>query len=181
MRRAVFLDRDGVLNRAIVREGKPYAPMHLDELIIMTEMLPWLMQLKAAGFLLIGMTNQPEVARQNLTQLQVEQMHQKLKAFFPLDEIYTCFHDDNDACFCRKPHPGLLLQAAEDFQIDLDASLMVGDRWRDVQAAMLQGVVLSGLIMAMQKLARFAYQTGSAAIQWMQSAGSLIMLLFLGN
>lgn len=133
-RQAVFLDRDGVLNRAIVRNGKPYPPASLTELQILPGTADALAVLQAAGFLLIGVTNQPDVARGTQRREVVEAINAVLLAALPLAEILVCYHDDRDGCSCRKPQPGLLFQAAATYGIDLPASFMIGDRWRDVGA-----------------------------------------------
>jgi D-glycero-D-manno-heptose 1,7-bisphosphate phosphatase len=132
--RAVFFDRDGVLNQAVQIEGKPYPPASVNELIINSEASEALGQLKAAGFLLIGVTNQPDVARGQTSKECVELINRKLLMNLPLDDIRVCYHDDKDECTCRKPKPGLILQAADDFSIDVTQSYMVGDRWRDIEA-----------------------------------------------
>jgi D-glycero-D-manno-heptose 1,7-bisphosphate phosphatase len=133
-RRAVFLDRDGVINRAIVREGKPYPPQTIDELEILPGVSEALAQLREGGYLLIVVTNQPDVARGTQSREAVEAMHTALKAQLALDKISACYHDNKEACQCRKPAPGMLLDAAEEYSIDLAKSFMVGDRWRDIEA-----------------------------------------------
>lgn len=134
VKRAVFFDRDGVLNHIVLLEGKPYPPASINELVINPEAYTALKQLKAAGFLLIGVTNQPDVARGQSTKELVVLINQKLFADLPLDDIRVCYHDDQDECSCRKPKPGLIQQAAADFSINLNRSFMVGDRWRDIEA-----------------------------------------------
>ncbi len=138
-RRAVFLDRDGVLNRAIVKNGKPYPPSSPEETEIPADVPAALQALKEAGFLLIGVTNQPDVARGKQVREVVESIHDSLLKTLPLDEILVCYHDDGDGCECRKPKPGLLYQAARRHGVDLAASFMVGDRWRDVEAGQRAG------------------------------------------
>lgn len=133
-RRAVFLDRDGVLNRAFVRDGKPHPPATMDELQILPGVPEALCRLKSAGFMLIGVTNQPDVARGILDWRIVEDINKALTAALSLDDIRVCYHDDRDGCNCRKPLPGLLTKAAEEFDIDLPMSFMIGDRWKDIQA-----------------------------------------------
>ncbi len=133
-RRAVFLDRDGVLNRAIVRDGKPYPPSSVAELEIFPEARAQLERLKLAGFLLVAVTNQPDVARGAQSRNQLDRINLALRTALPLDDLLVCCHDHADQCDCRKPRPGLLLQAAEKHGIDLPRSFMVGDRWRDVEA-----------------------------------------------
>ncbi|MCU0246705.1 MAG: HAD family hydrolase [Bryobacter sp.] len=139
MRRAVFLDRDGVLNRAVIRNGKPYPPDSVDELEMVPEAARELNRLKDRGFLLVVVTNQPDVARGRQTREAVEAIHARMRASLPLDEVRVCYHDDRDGCSCRKPKAGLLLAAAGELGIDLPGSFMVGDRWRDVDAGAAAG------------------------------------------
>jgi len=95
--------------------------------------------LKSAGFLLIAVTNQPEIARGALRIEALEAMHTLLRAHVPLDDIRVCIHDEDDDCACRKPRPGLLLDAAREWRIDLHQSFMVGDRWKDIDAGYAAG------------------------------------------
>jgi D-glycero-D-manno-heptose 1,7-bisphosphate phosphatase len=139
MRRAVFLDRDGVINRAFIRNGKPYPPLDSGELEILPGVAEALARLRVAGYLLIVITNQPDVARGTARREAVEAIHAALMARLPLDTVLTCFHDDVDRCLCRKPHPGLLYQARDAFDIDLSESVVVGDRWRDIKAGISAG------------------------------------------
>lgn len=138
-RTAAFLDRDGVLNRAIVRNGRPYPPATLAELQILPDAPSALHALKAAGFLLIGVTNQPDVARETQQSEVVDAINAAILAALPLDDMLACYHDDGDACDCRKPRPGLLIRAATKHGIDLASSFMIGDRWRDVEAGRRAG------------------------------------------
>jgi histidinol-phosphate phosphatase family protein len=138
-RRAVFLDRDGVITCALVRGGKPYAPVSLDEMEIAADASAALARLKAAGFLLLVVTNQPDVARGVARREDVEAIHGALSAALPLDAFFVCYHDDADACACRKPLPGLLQMAAAEHGIDLARSYMIGDRWRDIDAGSTAG------------------------------------------
>ncbi len=131
---AVFLDRDGVLNRAVVKDGKPYPPPNANEMEIPEDVPVALNQLYQAGYLLIGATNQPDVARGKQQQAVVEQINQALLNKLPLLEIQVCYHDDPDGCNCRKPLPGMLVQAAKVHNIDLAKSYMIGDRWKDIEA-----------------------------------------------
>jgi D-glycero-D-manno-heptose 1,7-bisphosphate phosphatase len=140
-RRAVFLDRDGVLNRAIVKDGTPYPPATLAELEVVADAADAIHDLKAAGLLLVGVTNQPDVARGTQRREVVETINAALLAALPLDDLLVCYHDDCDGCACRKPRPGLLIQAAVRHGIDLPSSFMIGDRWRDVEAAHAAGCV----------------------------------------
>jgi len=139
MRRAVFLDRDGVLNRVTYRAGKAESPLSLEELQLMPGVKAGLRLLRGAGFLLIGVTNQPDVVRGNVRREVVEAINNRLAAELGLDEILTCWHDDNDQCACRKPKPGLLLAAVRTHRIALAESYIVGDRWRDIEAGQAAG------------------------------------------
>jgi len=138
-RRAVFLDRDGVLNRVTVRGGKPYPPRSLEEVKLLPGVKEGLRQLRAAGFLLIGATNQPDVVRGEARREVVDAINARLVAELGLNEMRTCWHDDADHCECRKPKPGLLLDAARAHRIALPESYMVGDRWRDIEAGQAAG------------------------------------------
>lgn len=139
MRAAVFLDRDGVINAAVVREGKPYPPASAAEVEILPDVPAALARLSAAGYLLVVVTNQPDVARGKQRREEVEAIHSRLRAALPLDAVYCCFHDDRDACSCRKPAPGMMLDAARDLGIELSRSFLVGDRWRDTDAGLAAG------------------------------------------
>lgn len=139
MSRAVFLDRDGVLNEALVREGKPYPPAGLHELKILPGVPKALKKLRQEGFLNLVVTNQPDVARGHLTREAVESIHAKLAKELPLDGFYVCWHDDQDHCACRKPKPGLLRQAAQEHGLNLSRCFLIGDRWRDVEAGKAAG------------------------------------------
>jgi D-glycero-D-manno-heptose 1,7-bisphosphate phosphatase len=138
-RAAVFLDRDGVLNRAVVRNGLPYPPDDLASLEILPGSAEACATLRGAGFLLIVVTNQPDIARGTRTREDVEALNRRLSELLPLDEIRVCPHDDRDGCDCRKPSPGLLLAAARDRSIDLGRSVMVGDRRRDIESGQRAG------------------------------------------
>lgn len=138
MSRAVFLDRDGVINRAVIRDGNPHPPSSAAELELLPGVPEALARLRQAGFLLIVVTNQPDVARGTQTKQAVEVMHRALMDQLPLDAIRACYHD-GDGCNCRKPKPGLLLNAVHEFGVELHSSYMVGDRWRDIEAGQRAG------------------------------------------
>ena len=138
-KRAVFLDRDGVLNANIVRDGRPYAPRTLDEFRLLPGVEEAVRRIKDAGFLAIVATNQPDVATGVTRRATVDAIHDELRRRLPLDDIKICWHIDADHCACRKPKPGMLLEAAAERDIDLRSSYMVGDRWRDVLAGQAVG------------------------------------------
>lgn len=139
-RAGVFLDRDGVLNRAIVRAGRPYPPQTLAELELEPDAIEALALLKRHSFVLLVASNQPDVARGTLGRDVVGAIEAALAAQLPIDGFLVCFHDDGDGCDCRKPAAGLLRQGAERHGLDLGASYLVGDRWRDVAAGRAGGV-----------------------------------------
>ena len=141
LRRAVFLDRDGVINRALVRDGKPYPPGRLGEFEILPETAPACAKLKAAGFLLVVATNQPDVGRGTLAREAVEEIHRSMCQSLALDRVEVCYHPGKGQsdCDCRKPRPGMLLHAAEELGIDLRRSWMIGDRWRDIDCGAAAG------------------------------------------
>lgn len=138
-RRAVFLDRDGVVNRALIREGRPYPPEKLDELEILPGVPEAVARFREAGFLVIIVTNQPDLARGRQTASALETLHAAIAEAVPIDAIMVCGHDDTDKCLCRKPKPGMLHAGALQFRIDLATSFMVGDRWRDISAGKAAG------------------------------------------
>jgi D-glycero-D-manno-heptose 1,7-bisphosphate phosphatase len=138
-RRAVFLDRDGVLNAAVLRDGIPRPPGDVDEVNVLPGVDGACNRLRTAGFELVVVTNQPDVARGTQTMEAVRRINDALLMTLPLDEVIVCPHDDADGCACRKPKPGMLVDAAQRRGIDLSASFMVGDRWRDVEAGVRAG------------------------------------------
>lgn len=132
--RAVFLDRDGVLNEAVMRDGKPYPPLSAAEMRIVPDAADALRRLKARGLPLIVVTNQPDVARGTQPAAAVEAIHGRLRRELPVDDVLSCLHDDRDQCPCRKPKPGLILEGAKRHGVDPRRSFMIGDRWRDIDA-----------------------------------------------
>jgi transaldolase len=138
--RAVFLDRDGVLNQALVWDGKPGAPRTVDEFVIPPDRLACLKELKRRGFALIVVTNQPDVARGRQSIESIEEMHRRLQAALPVDDVLVCLHDEADNCACRKPRPGLLMEAQRRHHLDLSRSFLIGDRWKDVDAGNAAGL-----------------------------------------
>ena len=139
MVKAVFLDRDGVINANLERSGKPVAPTTLEEFRIFPDAAAAVHRLKDAGYLLVVVTNQPDVATGRMPRAVMDAMHAQIRALMPIDDFEICIHTDADGCDCRKPKPGLLIKAAARHDIDLPASVMIGDRWRDVLAGQAAG------------------------------------------
>jgi D-glycero-D-manno-heptose 1,7-bisphosphate phosphatase len=139
-RPGVFLDRDGVLNQAFVTDGVPTPPRRLEELRLLAGVAETCRSFADAGLALVVVTNQPDLARGALDPEELEKMHALLRSELPLDDIVVCPHDGVEGCWCRKPRPGMILDAARRLDLDLDRSVAVGDRWRDIDAAHRAGV-----------------------------------------
>jgi D-glycero-D-manno-heptose 1,7-bisphosphate phosphatase len=138
-RPAVFLDRDGVLNETVVVDGTPHPPASPSGLRVIPSAVEACRELHDAGYVLVVVTNQPDVARGTETMAGVEALNAAVAAEMPIDEFVICPHDDPDNCDCRKPLPGMLLDAASRLGLDLEHSFMVGDRWRDIEAGRRAG------------------------------------------
>jgi D-glycero-D-manno-heptose 1,7-bisphosphate phosphatase len=136
---AVFLDRDGVLNEPAIRGGRPYPPSGLEDLRLLPGVRDACGRLRSAGYTLVCVTNQPDIARGTADAVVVAAIHARLSEWLPLTEIVVCPHDDGDGCDCRKPLPGMITGAAERLDLDLTHSVTVGDRWRDVAAGQAAG------------------------------------------
>jgi D-glycero-D-manno-heptose 1,7-bisphosphate phosphatase len=139
LKRAVFFDRDGVLNEAIVRDGVPHPPASVADLHVAAGAADVVRAVRDAGWLAIVVTNQPDVARGTTTLERVDAINATIVGRLGVDAIYTCPHDDADGCECRKPKPGLLLQAAHDHGIHLAGSFLIGDRAKDVACGRAAG------------------------------------------
>jgi len=139
LRRAVFLDRDGVLNRAPVRDGKPRAPYQAKDFRLLPGAARAVSALKRAGFAVVVVTNQPDVGHGLIAPGELNQMHLRLMARTAVDAILVCPHRQNDGCICRKPKPGMLRRAIRRFGIDPERSYMVGDRSGDMAAGRAVG------------------------------------------
>jgi len=141
MNRAIFLDRDGVVNKVILKDGKPCSPRTIKELILNDGIADFLAQTRKAGFLNIVFTNQPDIARGLMDSKNLQIIHDFLRKNLAIDDIYSCPHEDADNCFCRKPKPGMLIEAAKKWDIDLDESFTIGDQWKDAQAGKMAGCI----------------------------------------
>jgi len=139
MKLAVFLDRDGVINKVIIRNRKPYPPSKLEDVVFPPETFESIQSLRTSGYLVIVVTNQPDVAKGVQSKDVVESIHGIIRQQLQVDDIKVCYHVDEDNCCCRKPKPGMILDAAKEHAIDLTRSYMIGDRWRDIEAGKAAG------------------------------------------
>jgi|SRR5579859_742150 len=139
MKPAVFIERDGILNAVAAAGRQQITPLTLEQFRVKTEVAPLLVELKAAGLLLIVTTNQPGISRGSQSRRELDRMHQLLRESFVIDDLLICPHEDADRCPCRKPRPGLLLEAAYKWGIDLNRSFVVSDKWQDAEAARRAG------------------------------------------
>ena len=136
---AVFLDRDGVLNRPTIRSGRPYPPESVAELHVLAGVAHACRDLREAGLTLVCVTNQPDIGRGRQDPDTVAAINDRLKKLLGLHDVVVCPHDDKDGCLCRKPLPGMILSAARRQDLDVSRSVTVGDRWRDVEAGHAAG------------------------------------------
>lgn len=139
MKKAVFIERDGILNEVRVGPTNQIAPLTLEEFKIKKAADPALRRLKKAGFVLIVTTNQPGLSRGYQSRRELDRMHEVLRRCFPIDDLMVCPHDEADHCPCRKPRPGLLIEAAFKWHLNLDHSFVISDKWQDAEAARLCG------------------------------------------
>jgi D-glycero-D-manno-heptose 1,7-bisphosphate phosphatase len=139
MKKAVFIERDGILND--VRHGprQQISPLTMEEFVLKTDRQRHLRMLKDAGFVLIATTNQPGLSRGYQSRRELDRMHDLLRRTFPLDDIFVCPHDTADDCPCRKPKPGLLIEAGFKWHLNLDHSFVISDKWQDSEAARTAG------------------------------------------
>jgi D-glycero-D-manno-heptose 1,7-bisphosphate phosphatase len=139
MKRAVFLDRDGVLNRSVLFDGVPKPPVCIEDVEIIDGACTAIQTFRNYDLVPVVVTNQPDVARGLATEEQVRLINDFVGLCTDIEYFYTCFHDDADFCSCRKPLPGLIYRAASELDIDISKSYLVGDRWRDIEAGQAAG------------------------------------------
>ena len=132
---AVFIERDGVLNQGRIERQNQVSPMTMEDFRVNREAVPLLKELKAAGLLLMVTTNQPGLSCGYQSRRELDQMHELLRATFALDDIFVCPHDATDACSCRRPKPGLLVEAGFKWRLNLDHCFVISDKWQDAEAA----------------------------------------------
>ena len=139
MKLGVFIERDGVLNKVRVERQQQVGPLTLEEFKINQSAIPLLKKLKVVGFIVVVTTNQPGLSRGDLSRREMDRMHDFLRRSLPVDDIFVCPHDEADRCPCRKPKPGLLIEARFKWQLDMDRSFVVSDKWQDAEAARSAG------------------------------------------
>lgn len=139
MKRAVFIERDGILNEVQAGPNHPISPMTMEEFRVNEKAKIPIKKLKDAGFVLIVTTNQPGISRGYQSRRDLDYMHDHLRRNFPVDDILVCAHEESDECPCRKPRPGLLIESAFKWQINLDQSYVISDKWQDAEAARTAG------------------------------------------
>lgn len=135
MNKAVFLDRDGVINKVIVKNGKAFSPRHFEEFELVDNIEGEIKRIKDAGYIIVVVTNQPDIARGKMSISELNKMNEVIHSKMLVDDILICPHDDIDDCLCRKPKIGMILSAVQKYKIDLNASFLVGDSWKDMVAA----------------------------------------------
>lgn len=135
----VFLDRDGVINKVVMREGKPGSPRSMEEFEWEDGAQEAIATLKNSGYPIIVVTNQPDVARNKMDRASINRIHQRIYDKIKVDEVVVCVHDDADACHCRKPNPGMLIESAKKWNFDCKKSFIVGDGWKDMEAGKAAG------------------------------------------
>ena len=137
MNKAIFIDRDGVINRSNVLDGKPHAPLFFNDFFILNNVFESLEKIKNKGYKTIIITNQPNLSpkRATLSITELNKMHNFIKDKSCVDEIYVCPHVDSDMCKCRKPKIGNIVKAKKEFNLDLSLSYFVGDRHQDIKCA----------------------------------------------
>lgn len=139
MRVAAFIERDGLLNQVRIEHDFPVKPVRLEDFRVDPEAVPLVRKLQGAGFLVIATTNQPGLSTGETSRRELDLMHEILLKKLNLDDIMICPHDEADCCPCRKPKPGLLIEAGFKWHVDLDRSVAISDKWQDAEAARIAG------------------------------------------
>jgi D-glycero-D-manno-heptose 1,7-bisphosphate phosphatase len=139
LNRAVFLDRDGVIKQAQVRNGHPFSPADMTEFFWVEPIKEVTLELKSLGYFLFCVTNQPDVGRGLQSREIVESFHATILAELPIEKVFACYHNDRDKCSCRKPRPGMIVEAQKEYDLNLAASWLIGDRWKDIDAGAAAG------------------------------------------
>lgn len=137
--KAFFFDRDGILNKSILKKNKPYSPRNLRELILNFELVEFIKKLKKKNFKIIVITNQPDIKSGKLSKYTLRIINLIIKKKFYIDDFFICIHGRNENCHCRKPKPGLIIKASKKWNINLKESFFVGDRLKDMRAGEIVG------------------------------------------
>ncbi|MBI5051063.1 MAG: HAD family hydrolase, partial [Nitrospirae bacterium] len=138
-KKAIFLDRDGVINKVLLNDGKPFSPRRFEEFVLIPDIEISLNSFRSMGFLNIIVTNQPDIARGLIEMQELNKMHNLLMEKLAIDDIIVCPHDDADDCRCRKPKAGMLLDGSKKWNIDIKKSFLIGDTWKDIEAGKSAG------------------------------------------
>jgi len=139
VRLAAFIERDGLLNGVRIEHDFPVTPLRLQDFRVQPEAAPLVSALQSAGFLVIATTNQPGLSQGDLSRRELDMMHEILLRQLNLDDIMVCPHEEADSCPCRKPRPGLLIEAGFKWHVDLERSVVISDKWQDADAARIAG------------------------------------------
>lgn len=139
-KKAVFLDRDGVINAIVSRGGKLSVPFSVNEFKVIEGAREAVALLKAHGFVCIVVTNQPDIARGNLSEKNLSAIHKYMQKETGVEAVYFCPHSKDGECNCKKPAMGMVQDAVREHGIVLAESWLVGDRWRDIQMAKNAGL-----------------------------------------
>ena len=132
--KAFFFDRDGIINKSVIKDNKPFSPRYPRDLVLNYELFNFIKKLKEKNYLIIIVTNQPDIKNGKLANYSLKVINSIIKKFFLIDDIYVCTHGKNDNCTCRKPKPGMLKKAAKKWNIEFEKSYMIGDRLKDIEA-----------------------------------------------
>jgi|LakMenEpi03Aug12_release.lakeMendotaPanAssembly.Ray.scaffolds.fasta_scaffold351068_2 D-glycero-D-manno-heptose 1,7-bisphosphate phosphatase len=127
----VFLDRDGVINHLVERDGKLVSPRNIGDFKIHNGVFEAILKLKKAGFQIVVVTNQPDISRKKMLQSDLNKMTEKLLDL-GIDKIMVCPHSDKDYCHCRKPKPGMLLEHLRSIPNHPRNLWMIGDNASDI-------------------------------------------------
>lgn len=174
-KRAIFLDRDGVINQLIEEKANLRSPRRMNEFRYESGVLEFIQDIKKLAFEVIVITNQPEVKRGLVTKKMVNDFHKKIHNDTGICNFFICWHDTDDNCGCRKPKPGLLLAASEKLNISLKDSYMIGDRDKDIIAA--ENVGCTGILYSQKLFAtvlnRYIFASFPEIFSFIQSGNTL--------
>jgi D-glycero-D-manno-heptose 1,7-bisphosphate phosphatase len=136
--KAIFFDRDGVINIPIIKKDKPYPPKEFKDLVLYKQVSKSVLKIRKHGFKVIVITNQPDYQRGLIKKKEILRINNYIKKKFKLDKLYVCY-DSDDKSFFKKPNPGMILRAKKEFNLDLKNSFVIGDTIRDVIAGKKTG------------------------------------------